>query len=1106
VSLYADGGTTVVGSGVVTSAGTFDIVTSATFADATHSLAAIATDGAGLSSAPSAAFAVAVDPTAPSVTTLVGQPVNGGTLEVQGLGEAGTTVSLYADGGTTVVGSGVVTSAGTFDIVTTATFADATHSLAAIATDGAGLSSAPSASFAVAVDPSAPAVTALVGQPVNGGTITVTGTGEAGTTVSLYADGGTAVVGSGLVTSAGTFSITTSATFADATHTLAAIATDGAGLSSAPSAGFAVAVDPTAPAVTALVGQPVNGGTITVTGTGEAGTTVSLYADGGTAVVGSGLVTSAGTFSITTSATFTAGPHTLVAAAADGAGLQSAPSAAFPVTVQSTSVTTAWKSAVSADWSVASDWTSGVAPNDGSALATVAVAGTYKVTVGALETFSLGTLTINNASATLDLAGTLTLSGGLTVGAGKVLLDHGGTLNGAASLAANTTLTGYGRLGGAVADMGAIAISGGRLVIAGPLSGAGGTISIAAGASLELGAASAGPTITFASGAAALLKLDAPTSVFDTITGFAAGDTIDLAGLTVTSDSYSSGALSLYNGASLLGSLAITGTFSKQVFALASDGAGGTTIALATASTPVITAPAPLAAILNVSSTISGMSVADADAVAAGLILTVTLSDGRGLFSATNIAGGAIAGVGSTKLTITGTLAQVNGDLATVTYLNSGLGTDTITVAALDSAGAAAASKLTAVTVGALAWSTPVSADWSTNSDWNSGYAPNSATLAPTITTAGTYTVSIAAGESFAVQSLTINNASALLSLSGALTAATSLKAGALQMATGGTLSGSLNLASQTRLFGAGLINASVVSAGVIEASGGLLKLAGVESGGTFVIDNGATLELGAAATGAVSFAASPTGILKLDSFTQLSGGLNGFAAGAVIDLVQTTITSDQYASGVLTLYNGATKAGTLKIGGSFSRQIFALSSDGAGGTLISVVADVAPTFTAPSTLAAVVQTPVGISGLSLADANATVANETFTVTVSDVSGVLSGSAAAGGTFTGSGSARVTIGGTLAQVNGDLATLSYSNAKAGTDTINLAASSSTSTSSSPLAIKVTISSTPTKPKSLFDTAQFVQSMAAMGSSGGTGPWVTPDQHNPVSLALAAPQA
>jgi hypothetical protein len=70
--------------------------------------------------------------------------------------------------------------------------------------------------------PGAPALSGLVGQPVNGSAVEVTGTGEVGDVVTLYADGGAAPVGAGVVSVAGGFDITTTATFADGDHALTA--------------------------------------------------------------------------------------------------------------------------------------------------------------------------------------------------------------------------------------------------------------------------------------------------------------------------------------------------------------------------------------------------------------------------------------------------------------------------------------------------------------------------------------------------------------------------------------------------------------------------------------------------------------------------------------------------------------------------------------------------------------------------------------------------------------------------------------------------------------------------------------------------------------------
>ena len=81
--------------------------------------------------------------------------------------------------------------------------------------------------------------------------------------------------------------------------------------------------------------------------------------------------------------------------------------------------------------------------------------------------------------------------------------------------------------------------------------------------------------------------------------------------------------------------------------------------------------------------------------------LTVTVTDKLGLLSPPGAAGGTITGAGTAKLTLAGTLAQVDADLAALSYYAAKVGSDTITVAAKDSAGGVAVSKTIAVTVSA---------------------------------------------------------------------------------------------------------------------------------------------------------------------------------------------------------------------------------------------------------------------------------------------------------------------------------------------------------------------------------------------------------------------
>jgi hypothetical protein len=119
---------------------------------------------------------------------------------LQGTGEVGDTVDLYADNTNTIVGSGIVAAGGTFDITTTATFDTGTHTFTATEIDAAPLTSAVSTpAFPVTVVHQAPAITA-------GGTATFGGAGpvvlDAGVTVSDV-DSGNSLSGATVTISSG---------------------------------------------------------------------------------------------------------------------------------------------------------------------------------------------------------------------------------------------------------------------------------------------------------------------------------------------------------------------------------------------------------------------------------------------------------------------------------------------------------------------------------------------------------------------------------------------------------------------------------------------------------------------------------------------------------------------------------------------------------------------------------------------------------------------------------------------------------------------------------------------------------------------------------------
>jgi FG-GAP-like repeat len=116
--------------------------------------------------------------------------------------------------------------------------------------------------------------------------------------------------------------------------------------------------------------------------------------------------------------------------------------------------------------------------------------------------------------------------------------------------------------------------------------------------------------------------------------------------------------------------------------------------------TPTETVPGSVTATQDVSKAISGVSISDADAVSRGETFKVTLSDTFGQLSASNPGGATLSGSGTTNLTISGTVAQVNAALAALAYLSPFFGSESISVATTDNSdGAVTATQFISVTI-----------------------------------------------------------------------------------------------------------------------------------------------------------------------------------------------------------------------------------------------------------------------------------------------------------------------------------------------------------------------------------------------------------------------
>ncbi len=113
--------------------------------------------------------------------------------------------------------------------------------------------------------------------------------------------------------------------------------------------------------------------------------------------------------------------------------------------------TSTWASGISADWSVAADWSPTGVPNTSATAVLIDAApsgaATYTVGLAKDETFAAQGVTLNNPNATLNIAGRLNLNTGtLGVQQGTITLNSG-TINNASSLTG--VLTGAGSITGA---------------------------------------------------------------------------------------------------------------------------------------------------------------------------------------------------------------------------------------------------------------------------------------------------------------------------------------------------------------------------------------------------------------------------------------------------------------------------------------------------------------------------------------------------------------------------------------------------------------------------------------------------------------------------------
>ncbi len=524
------------------------------------------------------------------------------------------------------------------------------------------------------------------------------------------------------------------------------------------------------------------------------------------------------------------------------------------------------------------------------------------------------------------------------------------------------------------------------------------------------------------------------------------------AGTGVTGNNSSSlsitGAIGFVNTelASLTDNDAVAG--SDTVTLNATDSLGGTavqkTIGMTINGLPTIAAPASATVNQNTATAVTGVSLSETGNTS-GETFTVTLSDTNGNLSATGASGN-----GTHSISISGSFNTVNSDLATLTDTDPNTSADTIVVSASDSLGNSAVGKNIAVTVSAGNGPPVITAPATdtigvgkaaTISGVSISETGNTGSETFTVTLSDTHgLLSVAAGTG-----VTGNNSTSL-SISGSLGFVNSELGGLSDTdATAGTETITLNASDSlggtaTPASVAVTVNGIPVIAAPATATTGVGQSTAI--GGMSISETGNT---GGTETFTTTLS-DTNGHLSVTAGTGVSGNNStNLSITGSLGFVNSELAS-------LTDNDASTAADTI--------VVHATDSFGNAATAknVSVTVNTAPALAAPATLVVGAGKAQAISGVSVSETgNTTTSGESFTVTVSDTSGVLN---ATGPGVTGNNSNSLTIAGSLTQVNADLATLKDTDSVTPSDTITLNASDSFGNVAPVETIAVTVNAAP----------------------------------------------
>jgi len=493
----------------------------------------------------------------------------------------------------------------------------------------------------------------------------------------------------------------------------------------------------------------------------------------------------------------------------------------------------------------------------------------------------------------------------------------------------------------------------GTLVDAGTIIGSIGLANDGSLAAIYLGAGSAGVDVVLQTGA----KLEGG------IYGFVNGDTIDIAGVTATEESFGNGVLTLTNAGAVVATVALDGVFNSGGFKLEAVSGGTGIIAAPTETfTGHYTGPLRLSShftsIANTGSFNSsdiavvgedgqGWTLLNSGSVTAGFI-GVDLDIGQ----ITNATGGLISGeIGvllSGGVTNAGSINGFDGNFG------DGIG--------IEQFGTGSSSRNLA---GGSIYGGRDAAVIEGGSFANAGtiHGPIGVLL-ENATFSNTARVSGVGGniyDTYRDTGLFMYSGYASNTAGGVIGGSTGVTIDSGVLVNAGKILG-LPGGYKQGLFG-GL--ATVASKGLVLYGGAVTNTAtgtisgdyGVAIYGGTLVDAG-TIASTVAGTGIAIAFGTATSTVILDQGNVIKGAISNFLDGDVIDFAATKITTDSFSNGIITLLNGSAIVEKLSLTGFLNQQDFTLTSDGASGTDLIIAREIITgsyntgiSLTAPTTI-----------------------------------------------------------------------------------------------------------------------------------------------------------